>query len=67
MFWHADGMYESPEDLERLQHLLDDSYAAAGPHLRSIITAGRRLDAAGVVTEMGAMRVMALATTDGQR
>lgn len=63
MFWHAEGMYENPEDLERLQRLLDDSYAAAGPHLRSVITEERRLDAAGVVAEMGAMRVMALATT----
>lgn len=56
-------MHESPEDLDRLQQLLDTSYAAAGPHLRSIITEERRLDAAGVVDEMGAMRVMALATT----
>ncbi|MGW3566379.1 pyridoxamine 5'-phosphate oxidase family protein [Streptomyces sp. NPDC000941] len=51
-----------PEDLERLQRLLDDSYVLAGAHLRSIITPERRLDAAGVVAEMGAMRVMALAT-----
>ncbi|MGW0735710.1 pyridoxamine 5'-phosphate oxidase family protein [Streptomyces sp. NPDC002851] len=56
-------MHETPEDLQRLQRLLDASYAAAGPHLRSIVTEDRRLDAAGVVTELGAMRVMALATT----
>ncbi|MFQ6199472.1 pyridoxamine 5'-phosphate oxidase family protein [Streptomyces sp. NPDC000405] len=63
MFWQADGMHESPEDLEWLQRLLDDSYAAAGPHLRSIINEERRLHAPGVIAEMGAMRVMALATT----
>jgi hypothetical protein len=56
-------VHETTEDLERLQRLLDDSYAAAGTHLRSVITPDRRLDAAGVVAEMGAMRVMALATT----
>lgn len=55
-------MHEIPEDLARLQRLLDDSYASAGAHLRSVITPERRLDAAGVVAEMGAMRVMALAT-----
>ncbi len=56
-------MHESPEDLAWLQRLLDDSYAAAGPHLRSVVTEERRLDAAGVVAEMGALRVMAPATT----
>ncbi|MFI0220649.1 pyridoxamine 5'-phosphate oxidase family protein [Streptomyces lydicus] len=56
-------MRETPEDLERLQHLIDHSYASAGAHLRSIVTAERRLDAAGVVAELGSMRVMALATT----
>ena len=56
-------MQETPEDLDWLQCLLDDSYAAAGPHLRSIVGQERRLDAAGVVAELGAMRVMVLATT----
>ncbi|RKT56246.1 pyridoxamine 5'-phosphate oxidase family protein [Saccharothrix australiensis] len=56
-------MHESPDDLAWLQRVLDDSYAASGAHLRSIITPERRLDAAGVVAELGAMRVMALATT----
>ncbi|WP_031464329.1 pyridoxamine 5'-phosphate oxidase family protein [Sciscionella sediminilitoris] len=55
-------MQETSEDLDRLQRLLDDSYAAAGPHLRSIIGPERRLDAAGVVAELGTMRVLALAT-----
>ncbi|MGW7557245.1 pyridoxamine 5'-phosphate oxidase family protein [Streptomyces rimosus] len=62
-------MHETPEDMKRLQRLLDDSYAAAGPYLRSVIAAERRLDAEGVVAEVGTLRVMALATTtsDGER
>jgi hypothetical protein len=31
-------MHETRDDLVRLQNLLDDSYAKAGEHLRSIIT-----------------------------
>ncbi|MCP2256602.1 Pyridoxamine 5'-phosphate oxidase [Streptoalloteichus tenebrarius] len=46
-----------------MQRLLDDSYARSGDHLRSVINEERRLDAEGVVAEMGNMRVMALATT----
>ncbi|CCH28014.1 pyridoxamine 5'-phosphate oxidase family protein [Actinosynnema sp. NPDC047251] len=56
-------MHETAEDLKWLQRLLDDSYAVAGRHLRSVVTPERRLGAAGVVAELGAMRVMALATT----
>ncbi|MEU4800833.1 pyridoxamine 5'-phosphate oxidase family protein [Actinosynnema sp. NPDC023587] len=56
-------MHETAEDLKWLQRLLDDSYAVAGSHLRSVVTPERRLDAAGVVAELGAMRVMVLATT----
>ena len=38
-------MLETPEELDRLQALLDASMARAGPHLRDIISAERRLDA----------------------
>ena len=38
-------MLETPEELGRLQDLLDASMAAAGPHLRDIISDERRLDA----------------------
>ena len=38
-------MLETPEELAALQDLLDASMAAAGPHLRDIITDERRLDA----------------------
>ncbi|MEU5695388.1 pyridoxamine 5'-phosphate oxidase family protein [Actinosynnema sp. NPDC020468] len=56
-------MHETAADLEWLQRLLDSSYARAGAHLRSVVTPERRLHAEGVVAELGAMRVMALATT----
>lgn len=61
-------MKETSTDLERLQGLLDRSYAAAGPHLLRIHTPERRLDAAGVVARLSGMRLLALATagTDGR-
>ena len=55
-------MRESEADLERLQGLLDASYAAAGPHLLRIHTPERRLDAAGIAAELTGMRLLALAT-----
>lgn len=61
-------MRETDADLERLQALLDRSYAAAGPHLLRIHTPERRLDAAGVVARLNGMSLLALATagTDGR-
>jgi hypothetical protein len=56
-------VHETAENLERLQALLDDSYAAAGPHLLRIHTPERRLDAAGVAERLPGMRLLALATT----
>jgi hypothetical protein len=55
-------MHESPADLIALQELLDRSYAAAGTHLRRIITPERRLSAEQVVTRLTGMRLLALAT-----
>ena len=55
-------MHESPADLAALQDLLDRSYAAAGPHLRRIITPERRLSAEQVVERLTGMRLLALAT-----
>ncbi|TCO56990.1 pyridoxamine 5'-phosphate oxidase family protein [Actinocrispum wychmicini] len=55
-------MYETHHDLEELQRLLDESYAGAGTHLRSITTPERRLDAAGVVSHTKGVRVLHLAT-----
>jgi nitroimidazol reductase NimA-like FMN-containing flavoprotein (pyridoxamine 5'-phosphate oxidase superfamily) len=55
-------MYETAEDLARLQDLLDRSNAAAGAHLRSIITEERRLDAAALAERLTGMRLLVLAT-----
>jgi nitroimidazol reductase NimA-like FMN-containing flavoprotein (pyridoxamine 5'-phosphate oxidase superfamily) len=55
-------MRETEEDLAALQRLLDDSYAASGPHLRRIITAERRLAAEEVASRLDGMTLLALAT-----
>ena len=55
-------MLETPEDLDRLQQLLDRSMASAGPHLRSIITDERRLTAPQLCDRLPGMRLLALAT-----
>jgi uncharacterized pyridoxamine 5'-phosphate oxidase family protein len=55
-------MYETADDLARLQDLLDRSHAAAGPHLRSIITEERRLDAAALAERLTGMCLLVLAT-----
>lgn len=55
-------MHESSEDIGRLQDLLDRSYAGAGPHLLSIHTPERRMDAAQVCRELTGMRLLTLAT-----
>jgi hypothetical protein len=53
---------ETVEDLARLQRLLDQSFADAGPHLLRIITPKRRLDAGQVAAALTGMRLLALAT-----
>ena len=45
-----------------LQRLLDDSVAGAGPHLRSIITDDRRLDARELTRLLQGMRLLVVAT-----
>src|SRR5213083_2045991 len=61
-------MRETPDDLAALQDLLDRSYAAAGPHLRRIITPERRLTAEQVSQRLSGMCLLALATvtSDGR-
>ncbi len=61
-------MHETPEDLRRLQKLLDDSYASAGQHLLSIHTKNRRLKARKLAQMLTGVRVLALATvtSDGR-
>jgi hypothetical protein len=55
-------MHETSADLTALQSLLDRSAAGAGEHLRSIITAERRLTAAEVCARLQGMVLLALAT-----
>lgn len=56
-------MNENAEDLEWMQDMLDESYAAAGPHLLDIHTPAARLTAGQLVERMDGMRVFVVATT----
>ena len=56
-------MHETEDELAALQSLLDDSYAAAGDHLRSVITPERRLTAEQLVKNLTGVCIMGLATT----
>jgi nitroimidazol reductase NimA-like FMN-containing flavoprotein (pyridoxamine 5'-phosphate oxidase superfamily) len=55
-------MYETPADLAALQALLDRSDAGAGAHLRSILTAERRLTAAELSARLTGMVLLTVAT-----
>jgi hypothetical protein len=55
-------MHESAEDLDVLQQLLDRSFAAAGPHLLSIITPERRVEASELAARLTGMTLLVLAT-----
>lgn len=55
-------MHETSAEIDRLQELLDESAAGAGPHLRSIITDERRLDAAELCRRLQGMRLLTVAT-----
>jgi nitroimidazol reductase NimA-like FMN-containing flavoprotein (pyridoxamine 5'-phosphate oxidase superfamily) len=56
-------MLETPEELDRLQDLLDASMTAAGPHLTGIITDERRLSALQLTERLQGMCLLVLATT----
>ncbi len=55
-------MDETADDLARLQAVLDRSYAAAGEHLREVITPERRLTAAQLADRLRGMCLLVLAT-----
>jgi nitroimidazol reductase NimA-like FMN-containing flavoprotein (pyridoxamine 5'-phosphate oxidase superfamily) len=61
-------MYETPEELRRLQALLDSSAEAAGDHLRDVITDERRLSAEQLSERLVGMVLLVLgtATADGR-
>ncbi|MEX2245543.1 MAG: pyridoxamine 5'-phosphate oxidase family protein [Dehalococcoidia bacterium] len=55
-------MHELPEDIERLQALLDRSDERAGPHLRSIFTPERRVAAQELCALLTGVQVLNVAT-----
>jgi hypothetical protein len=57
-------MYETDDDIARLQALLDESHASMGRHMRSILTPERRLAAAGLVERLRDMKLLSLATVN---
>jgi hypothetical protein len=61
-------MLETPEEIARLQDLLDRSASGAGSHLRDIITEQRRMSAGQVCELLQGLRllVVATATADGR-
>jgi len=57
-------MYESEEDVRRLQEMLDRTFARANPHLASIVSPERRLSARQVVTYLQGTKHVAFATVN---
>jgi hypothetical protein len=55
-------MYETPEELEELQRLLDVSFARAGAHLRYIWPEETRLTGERLARELKGVQVLDLAT-----
>lgn len=55
-------MFETAEDLARLQRLLDESWERGGAHLRDVITRERRMSAEEVVALLEGMTLISLAT-----
>jgi Pyridoxamine 5'-phosphate oxidase len=55
-------VYETPEELDELQALIDRSFAGAGPHLLGIMKAERRLTARQVVRYLDGIKHISLAT-----
>jgi hypothetical protein len=66
--WSNRDVLETPEEIDRLQGLLDRSAAAAGAHLKDIITDDRRLSAVQVCERLQGMRLLVVATvtSDGR-
>lgn len=56
-------MFETHEEMTRLQTLLDESYATAGSHLESIHTDRVRVTAEELVDRLPGMKVFVVATT----
>ena len=63
--WWNQRMLETPDEMNRLQQLLDESAAGAGAHLRGIITDERRLSARQVTDRLQGMCLLVVATVTG--
>jgi general stress protein 26 len=59
-------MFETPDELARLQALLDASHARATEHLRGIINDDRSLSAAQIAGLLTGMKVVSVATVTAQ-
>jgi len=60
--WSNRHVLETPEEIDRLQDLLDRSAAGAGAHLRGIVSDDRRLSAVRVCERLQGMRLLVAAT-----
>jgi hypothetical protein len=56
-------MRETPEEIQRLQDLLDASYARAGGHLLGIHTPKTRITARDLVRQLDGMQIFVVATS----
>jgi len=57
-------MFESDDDVRELQALIDRTFAAANPHLASIVNPGRRLNARQVVRYLQGTKHVSFATVN---
>jgi hypothetical protein len=57
-------MHETTDQVAALQRLLDESYASAGEHLKSIITPEQRITAEQLAEELKGMCLLSLATVN---
>jgi Pyridoxamine 5'-phosphate oxidase len=55
-------MYESDDERQSLQQLLDRSFSVSSEHLQAIMTPPRRLDALRLITELDGVCVLNVAT-----
>ena len=62
VLWSNRHVLETPEEIDRLQRLLDRSAAGAGAHLRGIISDDHRLSAVQVCEKLHGMRLLVVAT-----
>jgi general stress protein 26 len=60
--WQDRGMHETPDEVDKLQRLLDVSAAGSGEHLRGIVNPQRRLSARQLIAELVGMKVLVVAT-----